>query len=89
MPGPMTTAWASKPSAPTSPTEVQAALHGAGAPTVAWYGVRLFTDHWGPEHPGEDFAAILAAEEEAGCRDPFRSLAALTHTIARREDVGC
>jgi S-adenosylmethionine-dependent methyltransferase len=65
------------------PGEVQSALERAGATTVAWYGVRLFTDHWGDEPPGSDFPDILAAEEEAGRRDPFRSVAALTHTIAR------
>ena len=30
---------------------------------------------------------ILAAEKEAGRRDPFRQLAALTHTIARVEEI--
>jgi S-adenosylmethionine-dependent methyltransferase len=64
------------------PGEVQFALRQVGAATVAWYGVRLFTDHWGQEHPGSDFSDLLAAEEEAGRRDPFRSVAALTHTIA-------
>jgi len=65
------------------PSEVRAALAAAGAPCTAWYGVRLFTDHWGREPPGDDFTHLLAAEEEAGRRDPYRSLAALTHTIAR------
>jgi S-adenosylmethionine-dependent methyltransferase len=65
------------------PAEARLALERAGATTVAWYGVRLFTDHWGHESPGSDFPDILAAEEEAGRRDPYRSLAALTHTIAR------
>jgi S-adenosylmethionine-dependent methyltransferase len=65
------------------PGEVQAALAVAGADTVAWYGVRLFTDHWGQLPLDDEFAQLVAAEEEAGRRDPFRSLAALTHTIAR------
>ena len=65
------------------PSEVQMAFGNAGATTIAWYGVRLFTDHWGQEPPGRDFPEILAAEEEAGRRDPFRSVAALTHTIAQ------
>jgi S-adenosylmethionine-dependent methyltransferase len=69
------------------PDEVQAAFHRVGATTVAWYGVRLFTDHWSHELPGVDFPGILAAELEAGSRDPFRSVAALTHTIARNDDV--
>jgi S-adenosylmethionine-dependent methyltransferase len=65
------------------PVEVQEALAASGATTVAWYGVRLFTDHWGQERPDHDFPRLLAAEEEAGRRDPYRLLAALTHTIAR------
>jgi S-adenosylmethionine-dependent methyltransferase len=65
------------------PSEVRASLADAGATCTAWYGVRLFTDHWGHEPPGDDFALLLAAEEEAGRRDPYRSLAALTHTIAQ------
>jgi S-adenosylmethionine-dependent methyltransferase len=67
------------------PNEVQEALGRAGAATIAWYGVRLFTDHWGHEPPGEEFADIVAAEREAGQRDPFRMVAALTHTVARVE----
>ncbi len=54
-----------------------------GAATVAWYGVRLFTDHWDPVPPGDDLVALVAVEEEAGRRDPFRALAALTHAVAR------
>jgi len=65
------------------PSEVRAALAAAGAICTAWYGVRLFTDHWGQEPPGNDFTQLLAAEEEAGRRDPYRALAALTHTIAQ------
>ena len=65
------------------PSEVRAALAAVGATCTAWYGVRLFTDHWGHEAPDDDFTQLLAAEEEAGRRDPYRSLAALTHTIAR------
>jgi hypothetical protein len=69
------------------PSEVHLALGRAGATTVAWYGVRLFTDHWGQENPGSDFPDVVAAEEEAGRRDPYRSVAALTHTIARVKTI--
>ncbi len=66
------------------PEEVLAALSVAGAEPVAWYGVRLFTDHWGDVESPAEIEAILEAEAEAGRRDPFRRLAALSHVIARR-----
>ena len=65
------------------PAEVADALRATGAQTVAWYGVRLFTDHWPAGDPPADLPALLRAEEEAGRRDPYRSVAALTHTLAR------
>ncbi len=58
-------------------------LTAAGADTVAWYGVRLITDHWDSNAPRNDFGQILTVEEQAGRRDPYRAVAALTHTIAR------
>jgi S-adenosylmethionine-dependent methyltransferase len=64
------------------PDEVRAAIEAAGGRTVAWYGVRLFTDHWGDLSVPDDFADLVAAEAEAGRRDPYRWLAALTHTLA-------
>jgi S-adenosylmethionine-dependent methyltransferase len=64
------------------PEAVRSALAAAGAQTVAWYGVRLFCDHWSNSEAPDDVAALLAAEEQAGRRDPYRGLAALTHTIA-------
>jgi SAM-dependent methyltransferase len=63
------------------PAEVQDAFAGRGATVLAWYGVRLFTDHWGMDDPGEEFPALLEAEAEAGRRDPYRSVAALTNTV--------
>jgi S-adenosylmethionine-dependent methyltransferase len=66
------------------PEEVRISMERAGATRSAWYGVRLFTDHYGAAETSPDFAAILAAETEAGRRDPYRSVAALTHTIAVR-----
>jgi SAM-dependent methyltransferase len=64
------------------PREVQDALARVGAITLEWYGIRLFTDHWAAERPDPHFPQLLAAEEQAGLRDPYRSLAALTHTVA-------
>jgi SAM-dependent methyltransferase len=66
------------------PEEVLGALSSAGALPITWYGVRLFTDHWGDVEPPADMEVILRAEEAAGQRDPYRRLAALTHVIARR-----
>lgn len=66
------------------PRDVQEAAEGCDLGVVAWYGVRLFTDHLGSVPPGADFDEVIAAEEEAGRRDPYRRLAALTHTVARR-----
>lgn len=64
------------------PAEVRAALAAAGAVTAGWYGVRLFTDHWTGQPPPPDLDALLDAEEQAGGRDPYRAVAALTHTLA-------
>jgi S-adenosylmethionine-dependent methyltransferase len=66
------------------PEEVRAGMERAGASRSAWYGVRLFTDHYGAAETSQDFADLLAAEAEAGRRDPYRGVAALTHTIAVR-----
>ena len=46
-------------------------------------GVRLFTDHWGDVALPPDLDELVDAEEQAGRRDPYRAVAALTHTIAR------
>jgi 2-polyprenyl-3-methyl-5-hydroxy-6-metoxy-1,4-benzoquinol methylase len=64
------------------PADVRSALREAGADTIAWYGVRLFSDHWDRDVQPDDFEAVIKAEEEAGRRDPYRALAALTHTLA-------
>jgi S-adenosylmethionine-dependent methyltransferase len=66
------------------PEEVAAALEAAGVRAMAWYGVRLFTDHWGNLDVPDDFGELVEAEAVAGQRDPYRSLAAFTHTIACR-----
>jgi len=66
------------------PRVVRRALTGAGARTLAWYGVRVFCDHWDAAPPPPDLAVLVAAEEQAGRRDPYRAVAAMTHTVARR-----
>lgn len=65
------------------PAEVRAAMEAAGLGVQAWYGVRLFTDARPTEPPPADIDAMAAAELESGRRDPYRSVAALTHTLAR------
>ncbi|HEX3606163.1 MAG TPA: methyltransferase domain-containing protein [Candidatus Dormibacteraeota bacterium] len=70
------------------PAEVRAAFTGAGASILAWYGVRLFIDHWPGQPPPPDLAALVDAEEQAGRRDPYRAVAALTHTLARTAAPG-
>jgi SAM-dependent methyltransferase len=69
------------------PAEVATTATGLGAELVAWYGVRLWTDHWALTDVPDDeteWNALLAAEEEAGRRDPYRAVTALTHTLAVR-----
>lgn len=65
-----------------NPADVQAVLESAGARVIAWYGVRLFTDHWDRAVAVADIESVIAAEEQAGQRDPYRTVAALTHTLA-------
>jgi S-adenosylmethionine-dependent methyltransferase len=65
-----------------TPQDVDRALQPLGWRRLAWFGVRVFTDHRdepAPE-PGE-LAGLLAAEREAGGRDPYRSVAALLHLV--------
>ncbi|GAA1964372.1 methyltransferase domain-containing protein [Nocardioides panacihumi] len=51
-----------------------------------WYGVRVLTDGRPADEPPdpETLADCLAAELEAGRRDPYRRLASQIHVIARR-----
>jgi hypothetical protein len=67
-----------------NPAEVHSALTDLGLDLTRWYGVGFFTDHWRDVKRPEDFDQLLAAEEEAGRRDPYRKLASLTHYIAQR-----
>ncbi len=60
------------------------ALACAGLRVEQWYGVRVLTDHLGDEPPGDDLADVVAAEGEAGRRDPYRRIARLLHVVARR-----
>jgi hypothetical protein len=60
-------------------------LATCGVETVAWYGVRLFTDGWSPEPDAVDADDdVLAVELEATRRDPYRQLSRLFHLIGVR-----
>jgi SAM-dependent methyltransferase len=67
--------------------ELTASLRDRGLAVTDWYGVRVFTDivpDDTPLPPVGELAALLEAEAEAGHTDPYRSVAALTHLMARR-----
>jgi S-adenosylmethionine-dependent methyltransferase len=54
----------------------------------AWYGVRVLTDGVSADEPAPadpiQLAALLDAEERAGCTDPYRRVAPLLHIVGRR-----
>jgi SAM-dependent methyltransferase len=61
-------------------------LEARGVETVAWYGVRLFTDGWAPDVPAtRDDDLLLEVELQASRRDPYRQLSRLFHVVARHE----
>jgi SAM-dependent methyltransferase len=63
---------------------ISAALDAIGAETVAWYGIRVLTDHLRDAPVGADFDQIVDAEWALGRRDPYRQVARLFHLLARR-----
>ena len=69
-----------------TPEQLDHALHPYGWRRARWYGVRVFTDHRDqePAPPPEELARLLAAEQEAGRRDPYRHVAALLHLVYTR-----
>lgn len=67
--------------------ELTESLRARGLTVCAWYGVRVFTDTAAddaPLPPAGELSALLDAEAAAGRTDPYRSVAALTHLLARR-----
>jgi hypothetical protein len=53
--------------------------------TIAWYGVRLFTEGWSrTEPPVDPTALVLEVERQASCRDPYRLLSRCFHLIGMR-----
>jgi SAM-dependent methyltransferase len=54
-----------------------------------WYGVRVFTDHCDEPAPAAaELTDLLAAEIEAGSRDPYRQVAAIAHLYYIRDTAG-
>ena len=65
--------------------ELSALLSAHGVDVEAWYGVRLFTEHWSRhERPNDPPQDVLAVELEASRRDPYRQLSRLFHLVGRR-----
>jgi S-adenosylmethionine-dependent methyltransferase len=72
-----------------APHDVDRVLEPMGWRRRAWFGVRVFTDHRDEPAPaGQELAELLAAEREAGGRDPYRSVAALLHLVYTRDQAG-
>lgn len=70
-----------------TPEEIDGALRPLGWQRERWYGVRVFTDHCDEPAPAAaELADLLAAECEAGTRDPYRQVAALLHLAYSRGD---
>ncbi|UIJ35346.1 bifunctional 2-polyprenyl-6-hydroxyphenol methylase/3-demethylubiquinol 3-O-methyltransferase UbiG [Allobranchiibius sp. GilTou73] len=67
-------------------TEARRWCADVGLEIIAWYGVRVFTDAVGATTAVDPEAldSCLRAETEAGCRDPYRALAAQLHVVSRR-----
>ncbi len=67
-----------------TPEKVISECETQGLDLVAWYGIRLFTDHWQTGEVSNDIETLIEAERQAGERDPYRRLAALTHVLATK-----
>ncbi|MCM3883845.1 methyltransferase domain-containing protein [Frankia sp. R82] len=66
------------------PANVAGILTAAGTRSLAWYGIRTFTDHLGDIPPGPDVDSVVDAEWVAGAQDPYRGIARLIHHVHRR-----
>ena len=63
-----------------SPDIIDRAVAPFGWQRQRWYGVRLFTDHLDEPAPTDaELTDVLAAELEAGGRDPYRQVAPILH----------
>lgn len=65
--------------------DVEKWCSATGLDIVEWYGVRVLTDGVPSSATPDDvdLAACLAAEVDAGRRDPYRALGSMLHFVAR------
>jgi S-adenosylmethionine-dependent methyltransferase len=64
------------------PADIDRVMLPLGWQRHAWFGVRIFTDHVDEPAPqAGELTDLLAAEREAGRRDPYRRVAALLHLV--------
>ncbi|MDQ4118201.1 MAG: methyltransferase domain-containing protein [Actinomycetota bacterium] len=68
-----------------TPDELDRLLVPADWRPHRWYGVRVFSDHRPDPDPSE-LDDLVAAESEAGARDPYRHVASLLHVQYRLPD---
>lgn len=67
------------------PDDLACDLSDRGVETLAWYGVRTFTDAWTRQTaPAARPDVVVAAEWEASRRDPYRQMSRLFHLLGRR-----
>jgi S-adenosylmethionine-dependent methyltransferase len=53
---------------------------------MAWYGIRVFTDHLRDEPVGTNNELAVEAEWRAGQTDPYRGVARLLHLVGQRSN---
>lgn len=70
-----------------TPEDLDPILSADGWQRDDWYGVRVFTDHRNDEEPPspDELDLLLAAEREAGHRDPYRQVGGLLHLVYARQ----
>jgi len=67
--------------------DIVAEVVAGGLQPAAWYGVRVFNDAVAADATlpdGEELAALLDSEDQAGRRDPYRWFGSQLHLVARR-----
>jgi len=68
-----------------TPADVEQILIPLGWHPQSWFGVRVFSDHRDEPAPEAlELEQLLAAEQQAGARDPYRQVAALLHLTYTR-----